>query len=256
MFTDDQLLPLSALQHLLFCERQCALIHVEQVWEENRFTAEGKVLHERVDDGGSESRPGVRIVRSLQLASRALGLRGVADVVEFLRPRAGADAADHPPAADDGDGKIRGDGNSNSSNSSSGAGRGRAVTGQPFPVEYKRGKPKTHHADEVQLCAQALCLEEMFGIAVPCGALYYGKNRKRTDIAFDDTLRGLTLSTAERLHALIASRLTPTAVREKKCDACSLLELCLPDALRFRRGARAWNDRAFTDSLGPALESL
>lgn len=134
-------LPLSALQHLLFCERQCALIHTEREWEENHLTAEGRVMHETVDGGRAESRPGVRIVRSMQLLSRELGLHGVADVVELHKVAAGAAAR----------------------------------SGQPFPAEYKRGKPKTHRADEVQLCAQAMCLEEMFGVAVSCGALFYGK---------------------------------------------------------------------------------
>jgi CRISPR-associated exonuclease Cas4 len=230
----DESLPLSALQHLLFCERQCALIHVEQVWEENRFTAEGRVLHERVDAGGAESRPGLRVVRSLHLRSLRLGLHGVADVVEFHAFTKEEALLGIPP------------------DSASGVPReiaGKTAPGQPFPVEYKRGKPKEHRADEVQLCAQALCLEEMFALPVPAGALFYGQNRRRTEIAFDETLRALTLATAERLHALIASGRTPSARREKKCEACSLVELCLPDALKFQRGANAWNDRAFTDSL-------
>ena len=204
-------LPLSALQHLLFCERQCALIHVERLWEENRFTAEGRVLHEKVDEGRGESRPGVRITRSLQLRSEALGLHGVADVVELHR---GADGG-----------------------------------WLPFPVEYKRGKPKAHDADLVQLCAQAMCLEECFGTPVPQGALFYGQTRRRLDVVFDEGLRNLTTQTAARLHELIDGGVTPRAVREKKCEACSLLEVCLPDAMSRPRGAAAWNDKAFTEAL-------
>jgi len=211
-------LPLSALQHLLFCERQSALIHVERLWEENRFTAEGRVLHEKVDEGRGESRPGVRITRSLQLRSEALGLHGVADVVEL---------------------HARVDGG-----------------WQPFPVEYKRGKPKAHDADLVQLCAQAICLEEAFGVPVPEGALFYGQTRRRLDVVFDEGLRALTRRTAARLHELIASGVTPRAVKEKKCEACSLKEVCLPEAMGRPLGASGWNTRAFAEALQePAILS-
>ncbi|HMO50374.1 MAG TPA: CRISPR-associated protein Cas4 [Kiritimatiellia bacterium] len=189
MYDEADLLPLSALQHLMFCERQCALIHIEQAWEENRLTAEGRVMHERAHDGGSESRGGVRIARGLRIRSLRLGLIGQADVVEFPKD------------------------------------------GPPFPVEYKRGKPKAHRADEVQLCAQAMCLEEMLETPVPCGALFYGQTRRRTDVAFDDALRGLTENAAARLHRLIAGGKTPAPVYEKKkCTACSLKAVCLPEA--------------------------
>ena len=202
-------LPISALQHLLFCERQCALIHLERLWEENQYTAEGRVLHEKVDGGRGESRPGIRITRSLQLRSDTLGIHGVADIVELHRQP---------------DGRW-----------------------QPFPVEYKRGKPKGHDADRVQLCAQALCLEETLQVAVPHGALFYGQNRHRHDVAFDDTLRAITLATIRRLHQLIDSRLTPRARKEKKCAACSLLDICLPESMH--RDTHEWNHRAFNDTL-------
>ena len=142
MFTDDALLPLSALQHLLFCERQCALIHIEGQWAENRYTAEGRVMHRKAHDGPSAQHGDVRVARGLALRCLRLGLIGYADVVEF-RPSEGGTAA------------------------------------TPYPIEYKRGKPKAHDADEVQLCAQALCLEEMLGTAVPAGALFYGRTRRR-----------------------------------------------------------------------------
>jgi CRISPR-associated exonuclease Cas4 len=151
---EDGLIPLSALQHYLFCPRQCALIHVEQMWAEDAATAEGRLLHEKVDAGGGETRPGVRIARSLAIRSLALGVVGKADVVEF---------------------------------------HGRA--GRPFPVEYKRGRPKSHRADEVQLCAQAICLEEMFGSAVETGALFYGETRRRSAVTFDADLREITART-------------------------------------------------------------
>jgi CRISPR-associated exonuclease Cas4 len=118
-------------------------------------------------------------------------------------------------------------------------------------VEYKRGKPKSHAADEVQLCAQALCLEEMLRLHVESGALFYGKRRRRTDVHFDETLRALTRDSAQRLHALINARITPLAVREKKCESCSLLDLCMPDALRFRRGAAAWFTAQLKDQSAP-----
>ena len=207
------LLPISALQHLLYCERQCALIHVEQVWAENRFTAEGNVMHEKAHDGPDELKAGVRIVRGLEVKSEVLGLSGQCDVVEFR-------AAD--PASEISNFKSQ-------------------MHDSVMPVEYKRGKPKAHRADEVQLCAQALCLEEMMGVAVPEGRLFYGQTRRRTDVVFDAELRALTKETAQRLQELIASRETPAAVyEERKCDACSLIELCMPQAMRFQKGAGAW----------------
>lgn len=190
-YTEDELLPLSALQHFVFCERQCALIHVEQAWEENRLTAEGRLLHERVHEQEGESRAGVRIERGLPLRSLKLGLVGVADVVEF-----------HP---------------------------------SPFPVEYKRGKPKPDHSDEVQLCAQAMCLEEMLGVDVMNGAMFYGKTRHRHDVAFEKSLRDETEETARKVHHLIESGETPRPVFAKKCGQCSLFELCLPRTVQKRR---------------------
>jgi CRISPR-associated exonuclease Cas4 len=199
MFTDDQLLPLSALQHYLFCPRQTALIHLEQAWADNRFTAEGNALHQKAHDGPDESRPGVRITRSLPVVSRRLGLAGQCDIVEFH------------------------------------------ADGTVIPVEYKRGKPKGNAADEAQLCAQALCLEEMLGIGIPEGFLFYGQRKRRTAVAFDAGLRQLVATTADALQELIASRVTPAAEYEpRRCDSCSLIELCQPQALRLKRGAAAW----------------
>jgi CRISPR-associated exonuclease Cas4 len=212
-YSEDDLLPISALQHLLFCERQCALIHIEGLWVENRLTVEGRHLHDKADEGPSETRAGVRIARGLALRSLRLGLVGKADVVEFHRP------------------------------SSSGG------PARPFPVEYKRGRPKKHHADKVQLCAQALCLEEMLGAAVPAGALFYDRTKRRLDVEFDDALRRLTEETAGRLRRLIVSRTTPVAVREPKCDSCSLLEVCLPDAMAPTRSATRYITRALDAAL-------
>lgn len=202
-FHEDDLLPLSALQHLLFCERQAALIHVEQAWAENSLTMEGKNLHERVDSGTGESRGDVRIARALALRSLRLGLSGKADTVEMHRLPEGTAGAPLPD-----------------------------VPGVwlPFPVEYKRGKPKSHRADEVQLCAQALCLEEMLDLTIPAGALFYGQTRRRLVVTFDPELRRITEEAAARLHRLFSSGITPAPVREPKCDQCSLLEICMPSA--------------------------
>jgi CRISPR-associated exonuclease Cas4 len=200
VFSEDELLPISALQHLVFCERQWALIHLEQQWSENRLTAEGRVLHDKAHGGAGESRRDLRIARGLRIHSLRLGLTGIADVVEFHRS------------------SHRG---------------GIALTGtdgvwMPFPVEYKRGRPKPNQCDEIQLCAQALCLEEMLGVVIPGGALFYGSQRRRHEVPFDSSLRARTENLASRLHELTDARRTPPAVYEKKCESCSLINLCLP----------------------------
>jgi CRISPR-associated exonuclease Cas4 len=227
MFSEDELLPISALQHLLFCERQCALIHVERLWAENRLTVEGRQMHDRAHAGPSESRGGVRIVRGLPLRSLRLGLAGVADVVEFhpgLNPAAG----DREPVA----------------LTEASSPLGRAPPGTPFPVEYKRGRPKTADCDRVQLCAQALCLEEMLGVAVPAGALFYGRTRRREDVRFDPPLRALTVQAAARLHTLVYGGATPSARLQPKCKNCSLRQLCLPDVTGGSRSAAGYLQRA------------
>jgi CRISPR-associated exonuclease Cas4 len=196
---EDGLIPLSALQHHLFCPRQCALIHVEGLWAEDAATAEGRLLHEAADAGKGESRSGLRIARGLMIRSLALGVAGRADVVEFR---------DSPPV--------------------------------PFPVEYKRGKPKTHRADEVQLCAQAICLEEMFGVAVPEGALFYGEKRRRLAVVFDAELRALTAIVAQEARTNILSDCTPPPVITPACKRCSLHDLCRPERLKKPPAVSCW----------------
>lgn len=192
----NESLPISALQHWLFCPRQCALIHVERLWEENRLTAEGRILHERADGGRADRRDGVRVLRSVHVSSTMLGIHGVADVVEMHGT-------------------------------------------QPYPVEYKRGRPKAHRADEVQLCAQAFCLEEMTGQTIPEGALFYGRNRRRKRVALDDDLRDLTRRIAQDARAAMDAGSVPSAVHDPgRCNACSLADLCRPEARRD--GADAW----------------
>ena len=203
MVPDADLVALSALQHYLYCPRQCALIHIEQAWAENVATAEGRVVHERVHAVESEVRRGVRTVTGMPLRSDRLGVTGIADVVELHRAA---------------DGVWR-----------------------PFPVEHKRGRPKVHRADEVQLCAQAMALEEMFSVEIAAGALFYGQPRRRTVVAFDPALRDLTQAVAAATRALIASGRTPRMDYDKKrCDGCSLIELCRPQTTGAQSSAAAW----------------
>lgn len=193
MYNDDDLLMISALQHLLFCPRQCAFIHIEQLWTENRLTAEGRIMHERVHTAAKESRRKVRVEFDVPIRSLKLGLIGRADIVEFHLQDTGA--------------------------------------WQPFPVEYKRGRPKKDDSDRVQICAQAICLEEMLDIEVPAGALYYGKKRRRVEVVFDQPLRQVTIETASRLHDLINSNTTPPPVYSRACESCSFIGTCLPKTI-------------------------
>ena len=204
MFAEKDLLPLSALQHLMFCERQCALIHVERQWAENRFTAEGRIMHERVHAADRESRGKIRYEYAVPLRSLELGLAGQADVVEFHKTEGG---------------------------------QGGQISWQPFPVEYKRGKAKKANWDRVQLCAQAICLEEMLGVAIPAGSLFYGKTRRRREVIFDHALRAETKEAARRLHALVAGGRTPGPVYSARCDSCSFMGLCLPKAMGRQKSA-------------------
>lgn len=218
-FPEDELLPLSALQHMVFCPRQCALIHLEQTWRDNRVTAEGHLLHRKVHEPARRKSGEMYTVRSLQLHSVTLGITGIADAVEFHRPihtattpsprpttsREACDVAypaEHVPGL-----------------------RGRWLV---VPVEYKRGRPKKNDCDRVQLCAQAVCLEEMLDCRIVEGSLFYGQTRRRTAVAFDQQLRDLTYQIASQLHDMMASGRTPSPVPGPGCDRCSLLEVCLP----------------------------
>lgn len=218
-YSDDELVMISALQHYLFCKRQCALIHLEGVWSENRLTAEGRILHDKVDRRGAETRRALHQATSLRLYSRQLGVTGVADMVEFYQTEEAVDAEGRVVAA-----PLKG------------------LRGfwRPFPIEYKHGRPKSHRADEVQLCAQAICLEEMLGVRVSAGALFYGATRRRCEVDFDEELRSLVGEVAEGVHQLIAGGRTPPAVFGKNCSACSLLDFCQPQVSKARKSARGW----------------
>lgn len=206
---DDDVIPLSALQHYLYCPRQFALIHVERLWAENRFTAEGRILHSKADEIRVESRRGVRTVTAMPLQNTELGIAGVADVVEFYE-------------SPDGE--------------------------RPYPVEYKRGKPKGHRADEVQLCAQALCLEAMFKVSLDEGALYYGKTRRRQIVGLDAELRRLTNETIVEARTLVRDGITPLAsYKASVCDACSLIELCQPQLLGRKQSVQEWIHRQWRE---------
>jgi CRISPR-associated exonuclease Cas4 len=187
---DQRLVPLSALQHYAFCPRQCALIHNEQAWAENWLTAQGQVLHQRVDKGDPETRKGTRYERGVLVSADKLGLTGKLDLVEV-----------------------------------------ELSTGDMKPVEYKRGKPKTDNWDKVQLCAQALCLEEMTGRPVRAGALWYWQTRHREEVEITEQLRKETLEVIEHVRQMLSSGETPKAKYEKKCLSCSLYDLCNPRLL-------------------------
>lgn len=193
----DDALSLSGLQHLAFCPRQWALIHLEQAWAENRLTAEGRLLHERADLPCQVRRHDLRTVRGLALASQRLGLSGRADIVEF-RP-------------------------------------------EPFPVEYKRGRRKPDDCDLVQLCAQALCLEEMLKCSVPRGAIFYGQPRRRIDVEFTLEMRKRTETLAAEMHQLYDARRTPAAQPGPHCQSCSLVHICLPQSTAEASVQKRWN---------------
>ena len=195
----EDYLQLSGLQHFAFCRRQWALIHVETQWRENLRTVEGDLFHRRAHDGQARERRGdTLILRGLPVFSPTLGISGKCDVVEFHAGPGGA--------------PLRGE-------------KGMWI---PFPVEYKRGAPKAHQADELQLCAQAMCLEEMLCCPVPEGALFYGEKRRRTAVSFSPALREQVRAMLEEMHQLARRGYTPKVKPFKGCNACSLKEVCLP----------------------------
>ncbi len=213
MYTEEELLPISALQHLAFCPRQWALIHLEGQWKDNLFTAEGTLRHERVHDEDTESRGTVRIARALRLRSLRLGLIGQADVVEFHKTDV--------------------------------EGRGISLNGmpgrwQPVIIEHKRGKPKIGHEDEVQLCAQALCLEEMLGVSLPKSCFFYGQPRRRYEVELNEELREETEKLTMLLHQITLSGQTPVPEYSSRCRSCSLVDICLPMVARGRKSVSGY----------------
>lgn len=216
-YAEDELLPLSALQHFAFCPRQCALIHLEGQWRENLYTTKGKLFHRRVTEEEGEWRDGVLIVRALPLRSLRYGLVGVGDVVEF-HPPPGSEKRQRP--------------------------QGRPPRGWTIlPIEYKRGRPKGDRCDEVQLCAQALCLEEMLQREIDEGALFYGRHRRRYPVPFDDPLRSLTVETVTEVRRIQESGRTPAAPNDKRCKNCSLIDLCRPGVSGRRKRVNSYLDK-------------
>ncbi len=187
-------IPISALQHYLYCPRQCALIHIEQTFSENLYTLRGQRVHERADETSTTTEDGVRLERALPLYSDKLGLVGKADVVEFH-------------------------------------------DGKPYPVEYKAGARKLKDADDVQLCAQAMCLEEMLGVIVEEGSIYYDRSRRRRVVKFKVELRELVVQTIKAIRELYDQATLPAPVADERCTHCSLIEACVPFALKDYRRA-------------------
>ena len=203
IYPEEDFLQLSGLQHFAFCRRQWALIHIEQQWKENLRTVEGNLFHHRAhDEQARERRGNTLILRGLSVASPILGISGTCDVVEFH-----ADPDGVPLRGEDG-------------------------LWLPFPVEYKKGAPKSHLADELQLCAQALCLEEMLCCPISEGALFYGETRRRSPVPFTPALRQQVHTMVEQMHQLRRRGHTPKVKPSKGCNACSLKELCLPTLMK------------------------
>lgn len=203
MYSEDDLILISGLQHLEFCERQWMLIYIERQWQENLLTIEGDQLHKNVHQAGSQSRGELRLATGLMLKNEKLGLYGVADMVEFHRD-------------DDGGIVVPGF-------------KERNRRWRPYPVEYKRGRKRWDVADETQLCAQALCLEEMLGASIAVGAIYYGEPRRRTEIELTDILRMKVEALCSRARALASGSAQPQYTPGRQCRACSLNELCMPE---------------------------
>jgi CRISPR-associated exonuclease Cas4 len=197
--TDDYVM-LSALQHYAYCPRQCALIHIEQTFDENLYTLRGHRVHEKVNTPEYELIEGVRVDRALPLWSHQYGLTGIADVVEFLED------------------------------------------GTPYPVEYKSGSRKPRDADDIQLCAQAMCLEEMFQRPVPAGAIFHHASKRRRPVQCDQVLRSQVIQTTQAVRQLLAQGKLPPPVADSRCPDCSLIETCMPQALKdFTRSAQSNN---------------
>lgn len=198
-YQEEDFLLLSGIQHYVFCKRQWALIHIEQQWQENLRTVEGAILHEKTHDSTIKEKRGALIIsRGMGVFSRTLGITGACDVVEFHKSRDGVTLY------------------------------GREGTYLPVPVEYKRGKPKQDNADVLQLCAQAMCLEEMLLCTIPEGFLYYGEPKHRTKVALDEEIREEVIRICWEMHELYDKRYTPKVRTTKACKTCSLKELCLP----------------------------
>ena len=206
MYTDDEMLMLSGIQHYRFCPRQWAFIHIEQQWDDNQLTIEGNILHKHVDDPFYRQKCCDHVaLRAVNIASHRLGLYGITDIVELHTTNDEANSIRHP--------KYPG-------------------LWHPYPVEYKHGKPKHNEIDEVQLAAQVMCLEEQYGITIPCGAFFYGEIRQRIVVDITPALRSIVEECAEQMHSIFKSGQLPTVKYEKHCDRCSLKDICMPHIVK------------------------
>ena len=204
MYSDDDYLPLSGLQHFLFCRRQWALIHIEQQWQENVLTAEGRIMHERVHGDEAEKRGDKLTLRGMRIHSPSMGVSGQCDAVEFTVSPKGVLLS------------------------------GREGLFLPYPVEYKHGSSMANDADRAQLCAQAMCLEEMLSADIPEGALFYGKTRRRERVEFTPELRAKVKEAFAEMHELYSRAYTPKVKPGPHCKSCSLNELCLPKLMKSK----------------------
>ena len=204
-YAEDDYLMISGIQHFRFCKRQWALIHIENQWAENYRTADGRILHENAHNSEFSEQRGDRLItRDMRVFSATLGVSGACDILEFHRGSTGIPL------------------------------KGKTGLWQPYPVEYKRGKPKQDTEDALQLCGQAMCLEEMLCCEIPVGALYYGEIRRRTEVLFTPDLRLEVQKLLTEMHALYDRGHTPKVKPTKACNACSLKELCLPKLMRSK----------------------
>lgn len=227
-YPEDDWLALSGIQHFAFCRRQWALIHIEQQWQDNYLTTAGSLEHDRAHDyGESETRGNLLIMRDLRVFSRRLGITGACDVVEFRRSDAGVPL------------------------------QGRAGTWVPYPVEYKHGAPKQTDADRLQLCAEAMCLEEMLACAIPEGSLFYQQIRHREQVRFDESLRGQVIAIASEMHDLFVRGHTPKVKPSKSCRSCSLRDICLPKLVRTRSAKQFIEETLCEEAtIGKRIESI
>lgn len=222
MYTEDEMLMLSGIQHYMFCPRQWALIHIEQQWADNRLTTEGQLLHKNVDNPFYRQKNGDTItLRSLHIASRQLGLYGITDAVELVPSDSPEDSITHD--------RYPGH-------------------WKPYPVEYKRGHSKPDERDEVQLAAQAMCLEEMYGINIPYGALYYDEVKRRETIAISDSLRQTTTQCAKQMHDIFKHGCMPRPVKASHCRNCSLKDICMPEMAECTQVTTYLNKNLYEDS--------
>ncbi len=222
MYSEDDYIQLSGIQHFAFCKRQWGLVYLEQQWLENLKTAEGRIVHERAHDSfSSEKRGNLIISRGIQISSKELGISGECDVIEFHRSDPESAQSAYIPEYD-GYFKV-------------------------IPIEYKRGAPKTEEFDRLQLCAQALCLEEMLCVDIPQGCIYYAETKRRQKVEFTDSLRNNVRNIISQIHDYTSRGTTPSAKRTKSCNACSVKDICLPQ-LEKKKSAKEYIMSAISDA--------